>query len=340
MINMRWARDWVAMVMSLVVLAGCAAPAAAPASATSASLAPVDLAGGKLRVVATTNIVGDVVAQIGGDRIDLTTLMGPGVDPHGYQLTPGDRRTLDDAHIIFANGLGLEEGVLPVFDELDGSAPAVSVNADVATITFVDPFAAAEEDGEAHDADQEETDHEDAHQYGEDPHTWFSVPAVMTWTDIIAASLSALDPANAEAYAAAAAAYRDQLAALDTEIRDLIATLPEDRRKLVTDHDEFGYFAAEYGFTVVGTVLPSLSTQAASSAQDIAHLEEQIVAEGVPAIFVGTGINPAVADQIAADLGIQVVSLYTGSLSDADGPAASYVAFMRGNVHAIVEALR
>ena len=330
----RWLRNCAAVGIGLVVLVGCAAPAAAPVSPTNeavaaAPLTPVDLAGGKLNVVATTSIIGNVVAQVGGDRIDLTTLMAPGVDPHGYQLTPGDRRTLDDADIIFTNGLGLEEGVLPVLSELDGTTPIVSVNADVATIAFVDPAAASGG-----------TDHADVHDHGADPHTWFSVPAVMTWTDTIAASLSALDPANAAAYVAAAAAYRDQLTALDAELRDAVATVPEDRRKLVTDHDEFGYFAAEYGFTVVGTVIPSLSTQAAPSAQDIVHLEEQITSEGVPAIFVGTTVNPALADQIAADTGVKVVPIYSGSLSDANGPAATYVDFMRANVHVIVGALR
>ena len=310
--RLRWAQGWIGVVMALVVLAGCATSAATPtptasgstggATATVPALTPVDLGGGKLRVVATTNLIGDVVQQVGGDRIDLTTLMAPGVDPHGYQLTPGDRRSLDDAHVIFINGLGLEESVLPVLSKLDGSAPVISVNTDVATITFIDPT------------------HQAADQGGVDPHTWFSVPAVMTWTDTISATLSALDPANADAYAAAAKSYRDQLSALDAEIRDQIATIPADRRKLVTDHDSLGYFAHEYGFTLVGTILPSLSTQAAPSAQDIVNLENQIKAEGVPAVFVGTTVNPALADRIATDLGVQVVTIYTGSLSDAERP--------------------
>ena len=734
----------------LLMLAGCAAPATPQPVVqdvtTPVELQPVALNGGKLRVVATTNIVADVVANIGGDRIELTALMGPGVDPHGYQLTPGDRRLLEDAHVVFVNGLGLEEGVLPFLASLDSGAPVVSVNAGVETIEFdamahshdhdhahgdhqhedhahdhapvevlrrvlvadtgaatvtvvdlpsgeiagtlelsaparlyaaenerhvyavqtdadlvnvidgglwtedhgdhmhdyliapslaaptfsggrpihfvshhgqiaiffdgdgtaavfsgarpaqevevtlldsgrphhgvavplgeralislpttddavlplgvqlmtlagevlaewaecpglhgeaplgdwvafgctdgvllvdahhdepvtvkvakpvddpdrrtgtliahpdlpywignfgsrdlvridaetleatliplpgasaafrldpsdggrivvvtldgqlhtldpmsgevvgsvavatpipadaprgtprpglaVDPGVAyvsdpgagmlhvvdldtlavtlsvavggapsslavvglpvahehdhAHEHTHAHESDHahedehehaDDHDHDDHHHHhhGEDPHTWFSVPVVMAWTTTIAETLSALDPDGAAEYVAAAEAYRAELAALDAEIRAMVATLPVERRKLVTDHDSFGYYAAEYGFEVIGAVIPSFSTLAAPSAQELARLQDQIRAEGVPAIFVGTTVNPGVADRIAQDLGIRVVMVYHGALSDADGSAPTYIAMMRYNTQAIVDALR
>ena len=153
-------------------------------------------------------------------------------------------------------------------------------------------------------------------------------------------TLSTLDPAHAEIYSANGAAYVEALSTLESEIEEMVAMLPENQRKLVTDHDSFSYFAYAYGFEIVGTVIPGLTTTSEPSAQEIAALSEQIEAEGVPAIFVGTTINDGLAQQIASDTGAQVVRLYTGSLSEADGPAATYVDLMRYNVEAIVSALQ
>jgi ABC-type Zn uptake system ZnuABC Zn-binding protein ZnuA len=164
------------------------------------------------------------------------------------------------------------------------------------------------------------------------------VPNVIVWTENIALALSALDPAHDDAYALAAAAYRTELEALNSELHALAGSLPIEQRKLVTDHDSLGYLAHEYGFTMVGMVIPSLSTVASASAQELATLEEQITQEGVKAIFVGTTVNPRLAEQLAVDLGIQIVPMYTDSLSDASGPAPSYVEFMRHNMQTIVGA--
>lgn len=284
-------------------------------------------AGEKLHVVATTNLVADVVTQVGGDRITLHTLMGPGVDPHSYSTTPQDLRTLEEAQVVFINGLHLEEALTDLLGGL--TAPVVPVNAGVT------PRAMGEEHGGEQHAEGEEHHHE-----GGDPHTWQRVANVKVWVENIEGSLSQLDPANAEAYHTAAEAYLAELDALDAEIRAKIETIPPERRKLVTDHETFGYFADEYGFTIVGALIPSLSTAAEPSAQALAALQDQLTAAGVAAIFVGTTVNPRLAEQMAQDLGIQVVSLYSDSLSAPDGPAASYLAFMRYNVDAIVEALQ
>lgn len=274
--------------------------------------------GEKLRVVATTTIVADVVQQIGQDRIDLHTLFAPGVDPHRYTATPADLRALSDAHVVFINGLGLEEAIGPILEEFQPKTVAVNDGVEVRTF---------EASGQAQGDNV-------------DPHTWFSVPAVKIWARNIAAALSELDPANADAYQAAADAYTAQLDALHAEIQQMVAQVPAERRKLVTDHDVFGYFAATYGFQIVATVIPSLSTLAEPSAQQLVALQEQVRREGVRAIFVGNTVNPKLAEELARDLGIRVVPVYTGSLSDPDGPAASYIDFMRTDVQAIVAALQ
>lgn len=162
----------------------------------------------------------------------------------------------------------------------------------------------------------------------------------MVWVENIRAALSALDPENAETYAANADDYLAQLAELDAEIRARVAEIAPENRKLVTDHGTFSYFAMDYGFEVVGSVIPSFSTVASPSAQELAALQDQIAAENVQAIFVGTTVNAALAQRIAEDMGIELVNLYSDSLSAADGPASTYLDFMRYNVDRIVEALR
>lgn len=289
----------------------------------AATLAP----GEKLRVIATTNIVADVVAQVGGDHIELTALLPPGADPHSYQATPDDLRRLNRAHVIFVNGLHLEEAMAPVLENLDMPAPVVSVNADVTTRAFA---------GDTH-AEEEEAGHDHDHE-GADPHTWMNPANVMVWSETVAAALAALDPANAASYTAAAAAYQAELQQLDEELRTRFGAIPAAQRKLVTDHDNLGYLADAYGFTVLGAVIPSLSTLAAPSAQEMAALQEQIQAEGVQVILVGNTVNPASAQQLGQDTGAQIVAIYTDSLSDANGPAATYLAMMRHNAAAILAA--
>jgi ABC-type Zn uptake system ZnuABC Zn-binding protein ZnuA len=287
-------------------------------------------AGKKLHVVATTNLVADVVAQIGGERITLHTLMGPGVDPHSYSTTPQDLRTLEEAQVVFISGLHLEEALADLLGGL--TAPIVPVSAGIT------PRAMSEEHGEEQNGEQSAA--EEHHHESGDPHTWQRVANVKLWVENIHESLSQLDPANAEAYHTAAEAYLAELDTLDAEIRAKLETIPAESRKLVTDHETFGYFADEYGFTIVGALIPSLSTAAEPSAQALAQLQDQLTAEGVKAIFVGTTVNPRLAEQIAEDLEIQVVSLYSDSLSAPDGPAATYLDFMRYNVNAIVTALQ
>jgi len=341
--------------MILLLLAACNGTALSPATDASQStapatttneeeplaLVPLSLAEGeKLKVAATTSIIGDIVAQIGGEQITLFTLMAPGVDPHSYTPTPQDLRTLYDVDLIFINGLHLEEGLEDLLNE--ASAPQVSVNEAVEPLE-ADEEEHAHDDEEAHDDDhahEGEEAHDDDHDHGSiDSHSWQSLANVQQWVTTIEQTLSTLDPANASAYASAASTYRDALNALDEEMRAQIATIPVAERKLVTDHESFNYFARDYDFTIIGALIPSLSSLAEGSAQELAALQDQIAREEVPAIFVGNTVSPDLAEQIANDLNIAVVPLYSDSLSDSTGPAATYLDFMRYNMEAIVTAL-
>lgn len=278
--------------------------------------------GDKLRAVATTNIVADVVANVGGNKIELTGLLPAGADPHTYEPTPRDLRAMADAHVIFANGVGLEAFLDEMLENAGSDAPVIPVSHGVELLEL-DPL---EDGGEEHQ--------------GADPHTWFDPNNVVIWVHNIEHALSELDPANVEVYEADAQAYVEKLEALDAWIREQVAQIPEENRKLVTDHRVFGYFADEYGFEQVGAVIKAYSTIAEPSARELAELEDDIRKYDVPAVFAGTTVNPRVAERIAQDTGITLVPLYTGSLSEPSGEAATYIDFMRYDVNAIVAALK
>jgi ABC-type Zn uptake system ZnuABC Zn-binding protein ZnuA len=298
------------------------------------SLSPVALgAGERLRVVATTSIVADVVRNVGGERIDLTTLMPLGTDPHAFQPTPQDAAAVADAHVVFANGAGLEAFLADLLESAGAGATVVPVSYGVELRRF-EGGAAVEQavgGGPAHEGEGEG---------GFDPHTWFDPNNVMVWTHNVERALSALDPSHAGVYEANAEAYRAKLHELDAWIREQLAGVPERNRRLVTDHASFSYFAHQYGFEQVGAIFPGYSTLAQPAARDLAALEDAIQAFDVKAVFVGNTVNPALAEQVAQDTGTRVVFLYTGSLSEPGGPAGDYLAFMRYDVGVIVGALR
>ncbi|GAB4144463.1 MAG: metal ABC transporter substrate-binding protein [Candidatus Promineifilaceae bacterium] len=299
-------------MLLLVALTGCARGGDANPS-------------GKLNVVATSTLIGDVVRQIGGDYVNLSVLVPIGSDPHNYQPVAQDIAAVTNADVVFVNGLDFE-GFLDDLIANAGSAAHIVIVSD-----GIVPLEMADEEDHANEEDH----------HGEfDPHVWFDPANVMIWAQNVAQTLAELDPAHAGSYTTQAAAYQTQLQELDEWIRAEVAHIPPARRILVTDHDELGYFARQYGFTQVGAVIPSFSTAAAPSAQELAQLQQAIAAHQVSAIFVGTTANPTIAAQITQDTGIQLVSIYTGSLSDEGGPAASYLDFMRYNVTQIVQALQ
>ncbi len=287
-----------------------------------------------LKVVVSTTIVGDVVARVGGDLIALTVLFPPGTDPHTFEPRPQDMAALSDAHVVVISGLGLEEALEPA---LEANVKGTIVHASEGIEVLA--FEGEQHEEEEHEGEEHEGEEGHAHEGG-DPHTWTDPNNVIIWTQNIAAALAEADPANAGAYRANAEAYIASLRDLDAWIRSEVAVIPLERRKLVTDHRAFGYFANEYGFEQVGALVGSFSTNASPSAQEIAALEDAIRAQNVPAVFVGTTVNSALAEQVAQDTGTQIVPIYTGSLTAPGGEADSYLVFMRYNVSAIVEALK
>lgn len=282
---------------------------------------------GKLKLVASTSIVGDVVRQVAGESAELVVLIPPGSDPHTFEPRPQDIAALSEADVVFINGLHLEEALDQALESnVQGKLVAVSDGIQAL------PFNA----GDEHPGEAEQ---DDDHAAG-DPHTWMDPKNVATWVQNIAAALAQADPQNSDAYRRNAEAYTAELTALDSWIVEQTAQIPAAQRKLVSDHATFGYFAKAYGFEQVGLVVPALSTSAAPSAQELASLEDVIREQSVKAIFVDTTVNPALSQRIAADTGAQVVFVYTGSLSEEGGKAGSYLGFMRYNVNAIVEALK
>ncbi len=269
-----------------------------------------------LQVAATTSIVGDVVRVVGGDRILLSVLFPPGVDPHTFEPTPREMASLSDARTVFINGGGLEILIDSFLKSSD--IPIVSVSDGIAFRTLA-PGGAEE---------------------GVDPHVWFDPTNVVIWAGNIARTLAALDPQGADGYASRALVYEQALLELDSWIAARVATLRPNERSLVTDHDDFAYLARRYGFDEAGTVIPSLSTLAEPSAQGFAALEATVRERGVRAVFVGTTVDPTLAQELARDTGIRVEFLYTEALSAPGGTASTYLDLMRYDVDTIVRALR
>ena len=303
------------LAVVLLLAAACGRSAVVPEpSAQATPPGPVQLAPGeKLRVVATTNLVGDVVGRVGGDRIHLTTLMGWGVDPHSYVPSPRDTAAVYDANLLFANGAGLEIFLAEMLANAGGRAVRVYLSNGLQLRTL---------NGGA-----------------PDPHVWFDAQNVIHWVNTVEQFLSALDPAHAAAYQTNAATYIAELQALDAWIVQQVAAIPQANRKLVIDHPVFGYFSGRYGFEQIGAVYP-LNPSAEPSAQDVAALERTMRQYSVPAVFSESTVSPKLADQVARDTGVKLFLLYTDSLGGPGTPAATYLDMMHYDVQVIVSALR
>lgn len=305
---------------------------------TLPEMEPADLGGAPLRVVATTSIIGDVAARVGGEAIELTTLMGPDQDPHSYEPTPQEMATVSQAHVILVNGWNLEEALVHDLVTIAGAVPIVPVSAHIEPLAF----GGGEYEGEHREGGQEHGEN-DRHD-GTDPHVWFSIRNVEQWVDNIKHTLGTLDPANTEAYANNAETYLAELAELDAYAKGQLSSIPPGSRFLVTNHDAFGYLAHDYGLQVLGTVIPAASTLAEPSASDLAELIEEMEERDICTIFAETSVSDRLAQTVAAELQgcdeVRVVPLYTGALGPVGGGADSYVGMYRSNVDAIVEGLR
>ena len=284
---------------------------------------------GRLKVVATFSILGDVVRNVVGDAVELTVIIGPDGDAHTFEPSPEQIAALADADLIFENGIGFESWLDDAYEASGSDATRVIVTDGLTLLE------ANDRSGEEHSAD-------DGHEHGDhDPHVWQDVQRVIAEVATIQETLAAADPGQANTFRSNAAAYTTTLQELDTSIRQMVGTVPAEQRVLITSHDSLGYFAHAYGFTIAGTALGSISTEAADpSAGEIADLIDQIKSSGVPVIFAETAESDDLMSQIARDAGVELApTLYTDSLSGSDGPASTYVDLMTYNATTIVTAL-
>ena len=282
-------------------------------------------------IAVTTNILGDVVENLTGDLAEVEVVMPANADPHEFQPSAQDAATVREADVLVANGAGFEEGLEDTIHGAEDDGVVV-----FEAIDHVETLAAAE--GELEHAE----DGHDAGHEGVDPH-FFTDPARMAAAaEALAAFLADEVPAlDTDAFRDRAASYVAELRALDGEVEATLSSVPAERRKLVTNHDVFTYFADRYGFVVVGAVIPATTTQAAPSGGDIDELAATVTAEGVPAIFADTSSPDELANTLASEVGgdVKVVELFSESLGDEGSGADTYAGMVRTNATRISEAL-
>lgn len=310
-------REKVFLTLVLLLVAAstaCASPTAAPTVSSPGAMSG-------LRVVAVETFLADIAQNVAGDRVKVEALMPIGLDPHAFEPTPQDVKKVADADVLVVNGAGFEEFLDKLLENAGSKYLLVEASKGL-TSRVLKP-------GEPRDPDNPG-----------DPHFWLDPTQVVKYVENIRDSLTQADPAGAATYKANADAYIAKLYALDSKIKNAVNTIPAPKRKLVTDHDTFGYYADRYGFEIVGMLVPSFSTADASTAQQLAALIDQIKATHAQAIFLEQNDNPQVAQQIARDTGIKIVTgLYTHSLSDANGPAPTYLQMLEYDTMLIVNAL-
>lgn len=271
----------------------------------------------KPTVVATISILADYVSAVAGDTLVVETVVPVGGDPHTYEPVPSDARRLARAAMVFRNGLGLERWL----DKLIGAArpdrPVVSLTEGFASLRVT----------------------EGAYAGDPDPHAWMDPHIAVRYVDAVERALRAQYPQHAATYAANAARYREQLAALDRDIAALMKTVPPARRQLVTTHDAFRYFARRYGLNLVASIW-GISTETEPSAREVANIVGAIRKAGVPAVFIETTINPKLMQRIAAEAGVGIgAPLYGDSVGAPGSGADSYLGMMRANAQAIARGL-
>jgi manganese/zinc/iron transport system substrate-binding protein len=268
-------------------------------------------------------MIADIVANVGGRRVEVTALMGPGIDPHLYKASEGDVTTLTGADVIFYNGLDLEAKMGDVFGKMRGAVATVAVTRGIDESILLAP-----------------PEFEGAY----DPHVWFDVSMWIETVGQVAGALEDLDPSNAETYRANAASYIRGLEELDEYVHSQADRVPEERRVLITAHDAFNYFGRAYGFEVRG--LQGVSTAAEAGTADVGGLADFIVDREIPAIFVESSVSPRFIEAVKAavdargervDVGGQ---LFSDAMGDPGTPEGTYLGMVRHNIETIVEALR
>lgn len=315
-----------------------------------------------VKAVATFSILGDMVAEVGGERVAVTTLVGPGGDAHVYQPTPRDARTVAEADVVFINGLGFEGFLERLIEAAEYKGTVVTAAATVKPIESSEEEDHEESHAEAgheadddhghdhgaektaeavHASDQGHDAHDDhaGHDHGDlDPHAWQSVANAVLYVEEIREGLCAVDVEGCPTFEANAARYTAELMALDAEIRSRIGAVPPAQRFVVTSHDAFGYFGAEYGVQFLAP--QGISTDSEASAQDVAGLIRQIRETGVKTVFLEAMVDPRLIEQIGREGGATVGGqLFSDALSAPGGGGESYIAAMRHNVDALVRGM-
>ena len=282
-------------------------------SACQPASKPVRQAASGLKVLAVESFIADMAQNVAGSRLKVETLMPTGIDPHTFEPTPQDLARIAESEVLIMNGAGLEAWLAPVLENAGGKRQVIEAAAGLTSRAA----------GEV------------------DPHFWLDPIHAIRYVENIRDGLIAADPDGKETYTRNAEAYIAQLKDLDQSIRQQVAAIPEARRLLVTNHESFGYFADRYGFKIIGTIVPSVSSGASPSAQQLAQLVDQIKATQAIAIFLETGANPQLAEQLSQETGVKVVTdLFTESITAPSGKAPSYIEMMKYNVRVIVEALK
>jgi zinc/manganese transport system substrate-binding protein len=280
----------------------------------------------QLKVVASFTVLGDLTQQIGGDDVSVTTLVRADGDTHVYQPTPNDAKALKEADVIIINGLGFEGWMSRLIESSGTKAPVVTASQGIAkTLTM------AEKEEEGH--------HDHHHHHGStDPHAWQSLTNGRVYVKNIAAALQKADPANSQDYTDRAAKLDAELAALDAWVKKEIATVPEAKRRVITTHDAFGYFADAYQVTFLAPT--GFSTEDEPSAKEMKQLIQQIKSGKTRALFFENMSNPNVIKQLATETGAVVgPALYADALSPADGPAPTYQKMFQYNVTEMVKGM-
>jgi len=301
----------------MTVVAGLVAIAS-----TARAQTPID-------VVASFSILADFTRNVAGDRARVTALVGPGGDAHVYTPSPADAKKVSDAKLVIVNGLGFEGWLPRLVKSSGGKAPIVEATKGIKPRE-------ADDDGDSHDHGKGKGhDHGDEHV---DPHAWQSVANAKIYVGNIRDALIAADPDGTETYRANAESYLAKLGTLEGDVRDSVATIPAARRKVISTHDAFGYFAAAYGVAFIAP--QGVSTEAEASAKDVARIIKQIKAEKIPAVFLENVSDPRLMRRIAAETGAKVGgSLYSDSLTAENGEAPTYIDMVRHNIKALTSAL-
>ena len=310
---------------------------AAAVSALTLTTAAFSPASAKdLKVVASFSVIAHFARNVGGDRVEITTLVGPNGDAHVYEPKPADAKALAQADVILANGLQFE-GFLPRLIEASGTeAPVVELTKGGEVLRNSEEE--HHHDHEEASADGHDHDHAEGHghhHHGEyDPHAWQSVHNAEVYVKNIADAFCEADAEGCDTYRANADAYEKKLAELDTYVKEEVAEIPESKRTVITSHDAFGYFQHEYGLKFLAP--EGISTESEASAADVAALVNQVKEDQASAVFVENITNPRLIEQIANETGLKVGGeLYSDALSDKDGPASTYIEMMRHNVETI-----